>query len=110
MVKLPHGIGLDNKMSISILSVLESVKILKLESEQMTKTLDLLIVHLVENQDKKIDDIYKQYVINEKIEMLQQNEKENIRFYHESKMIDDLETKKKKEKLEQNLKKLVEDF
>ena len=76
----------------------------------MTKTLDLLIVHLVENQDKKIDDIYKQYVINEKIEMLQQNEKENIRFYHESKMIDDLETKKKKEKLEQNLKKLVEDF
>ena len=76
----------------------------------MTKTLDLLIVHLVENQDKKIDDIYKQYVINEKIEMLQQNQKEQIRFNHESKMIDDLETKKKKEKLEQNLKKLVEDF
>ena len=97
-------------MSISILSVLETVKILKLESEQITKKLDLLIVHLVESQDKKIDDIYKQYVINEKIEMLQQNEKENIRFYHESKMIDDLETKKKKEKLEQNLKKLVEDF
>ena len=96
--------------SFNFLSVLESVKILKLESEQMTKTLDLLIVHLVETQDKKIDDIYKQYVINEKIEMLQQNEKENIRFYHESKMIDDLETKKKKEKLEQNLKKLVEDF
>ena len=63
--------------SFNFLSVLESVKILKLESEQMTKTLDLLIVHLVENQDKKIDD---------------------------------LETKKKKEKLEQNLKKLVEDF
>ena len=96
--------------TLNFLSVLESVKILKLESEQMTKTLDLLIVHLVETQDKKIDDIYKQYVINEKIEMLQQNEKENIRFYHESKMIDDLETKKKKEKLEQNLKKLVEDF
>ena len=96
--------------SFNFLSVLESVKILKLESEQITKTLDLLIVHLVESQDKKIDDIYKQYVINEKIEMLQQNEKENIRFYHESKMIDDLETKKKKEKLEQNLKKLVEDF
>ena len=76
----------------------------------MTKTLDLLIVHLVENQDKKIDDIYKQYVINEKIEMLQQNQKEQIRFNHESKMIDDLETKKKKEKLEKNLKKLVEDF
>ena len=96
--------------SFNFLSVLESVKILKLESEQMTKTLDLLIVHLVENQDKKIDDIYKQYVINEKIEMLQQNQKEQIRFNHESKMIDDLETKKKKEKLEQNLKKLVEDF
>tara|TARA_R110000787_G_C13202545_1_gene424240 strand:- start:4 stop:300 length:297 start_codon:yes stop_codon:yes gene_type:complete len=96
--------------TLNFLSVLESVKILKLESEQMTKTLDLLIVHLVETQDKKIDDIYKQYVINEKIEMLQQNEKENIRFYHESKMIDDLETKKKKEKLEKNLKKLVEDF
>ena len=89
--------------SFNFLSVLESVKILKLESEQMTKTLDLLIVHLVENQDKKIDDIYKQYVINEKIEMLQQNQKEQIRFNHESKMIDDLETKKKKEKL-------VEDF
>lgn len=97
-------------MSISILSVLETVKILKLESEQITKKLDLLIVHLVESQDKKIDDIYKQYVINEKIEMLQQNQKEQIRFNHESKMIDDLETKKKKEKLEQNLKKLVEDF
>ena len=97
-------------MSISILSVLETVKILKLESEQITKKLDLLIVHLVENQDKKIDDIYKQYVINEKIEMLQQNQKEQIRFNHESKMIDDLETKKKKEKLEKNLKKLVEDF
>ena len=96
--------------SFNFLSVLESVKILKLESEQMTKTLDLLIVHLVENQDKKIDDIYKQYVINEKIEMLQQNQKEQIRFNHESKMIDDLETKKKKEKLEKNLKKLVEDF
>tara|TARA_B110000495_G_C22499391_1_gene306588 strand:+ start:226 stop:546 length:321 start_codon:yes stop_codon:yes gene_type:complete len=102
--------GVDNKMSISILSVLETVKILKLESEQITKKLDLLIVHLVENQDKKIDDIYKQYVINEKIEMLQQNQKEQIRFNHESKMIDDLETKKKKEKLEKNLKKLVEDF
>lgn len=97
-------------MSISILSVLETVKILKLESEQITKKLDLLIVHLVESQDKKIDDIYKQYVINEKIEMLQQNQKEQIRFNHESKMIDDLETKKKKEKLEQNLKKLVKDF
>ena len=97
-------------MAISILSVLETVKILKLESEQITKKLDLLIVHLVESQDKKIDDIYKQYVINEKIEMLQQNQKEQIRFNHESKMIDDLETKKKKEKLEQNLKKLVEDF
>lgn len=96
--------------SFNFLSVLETVKILKLESEQITKKLDLLIVHLVESQDKKIDDIYKQYVINEKIEMLQQNQKEQIRFNHESKMIDDLETKKKKEKLEQNLKKLVEDF
>lgn len=53
--------------SFNFLSVLETVKILKLESEQITKKLDLLIVHLVENNvNEKVDFIYDEIIKQEK--------------------------------------------
>ncbi len=61
-------------MTLNLLSVLETVKILKQESEQITKSLDLLIVHLVENQiDEKIDFIYSELITQQKREMLESN-------------------------------------
>jgi hypothetical protein len=60
--------------SFNFLSVLETVKILKQESEQITKSLDLLIVHLVENQiDEKIDFIYSELITQQKRETLETN-------------------------------------
>jgi hypothetical protein len=61
-------------LTLNLLSVLETVKILKQESEQITKSLDLLIVHLVENQiDEKIDFIYSELITQQKREMLESN-------------------------------------
>ena len=61
-------------MTLNLLSVLETVKILKQESEQITKSLDLLIVHLVENQiNEKVDFIYSELITQQKKEMLETN-------------------------------------
>jgi hypothetical protein len=61
-------------LTLNLLSVLETVKILKQESEQLTKSLDLLIVHLVENQiNEKVDFIYSELITQQKREMLESN-------------------------------------
>jgi hypothetical protein len=60
--------------TLNLFSVLETVKILKQESQQITKSLDLLIVHLVENQiNEKVDFIYSEIITQQKKEMLESN-------------------------------------
>ena len=44
-------------VSLNLFSVLQTVRILKTESEQITKTLDLLICELVNAQNPKVEEL-----------------------------------------------------
>ena len=43
--------------TLNLFSVLQTVRILKTESEQITKTLDLLICELVKAQNPKVEEL-----------------------------------------------------